>query len=156
MHAVIAHIGGFEGNLAREGMLNAKGPVLDIRGSEIAIHGEGVARIGPAAYEQACDIRGIDRRRLILPSQAGSGDKNSSGGNVSDSGATRGRGSGACSVLNRRAGRNDTRPKESDGTLQILLRHECAHGEQVVNNAAAGPDDSGALAGYVPSDTKAW
>src|SRR5258708_24988804 len=77
-HAVVAHVGDIEAKFAGESMLNAQRPILNIRSTEIAIHGEGVARPGVrgsaterrvpiAALDQPGDAGGIDGGGLIRP-----------------------------------------------------------------------------------------
>src|ERR1700738_5112141 len=123
---VVANIGDVERKFARERMLDAQSPVLYVRGAEITVHGEGVARtrvgssawhIGAvAALNKGRERRGIEGRRLILPihatrprpRQVDGGGENVSNGRLGD------RGNGAIiSHHSHRASRNGS-PSRND------------------------------------------
>src|SRR5882724_4428636 len=117
-----------------------------------------------AALNQGRECRGIDGRSLILPVQAtraGACEGHGGGNSVTDerrsdrcNWAISGHNSHGTSD-DGRAGGNDADTKEDRSALQVLLRQERAHGQDVVNEAAAHANDGGALAGYIPGDAHA-
>src|SRR5713226_1666269 len=154
-YRVIANVGNVESKLARERMLDAQSPVLHVRSSEIAVHGESVARVRRATCHERSKIGGVDGRGLIRPIQAtrtGQREVDGGGENVSDARAT---GRRARGVEDCRAGGNNADAKEYRPALQVLLGQEGAHGDHIVNDAAAEANDGGAVTRDIPGDTHA-
>src|SRR6202045_3062124 len=79
-YSMIANAGDVESQFTGERMLDAESPVLCVRGAEITVHGEGVARtrVGSSAWHigavtalnKGRECSGIDGRRLVLPVHA--------------------------------------------------------------------------------------
>src|SRR6266849_901444 len=171
-HSVVAHVGDVETKLSGESMLDAQRPVHHVRSAEIAIHGEGVARTWIAsdsvsALNSSRYAGGINRSRLVLPGDAdrvaGAGweERDPRREDVPD-GWCSGRRDGAVTThwsrwtsYDRGPGGNDAEAKKSGGILEVLLRHVGAHGQQIVNDAAADADDGRSLASHVPSNPQA-
>src|SRR6266851_5183078 len=142
---MVTHVGDVETKLSGESMLDAQRPVHDVRSAEIAIHGEGVARAWIAsdsvsALNSSRYAGGINRSCLVLPGDAnriaGAGweERDPRGKNVSDS------------WFSNRPAR--AVPSYWSGT-------SCAHGQEIVNDAAAGANDRRSLASHVPSNPQA-
>lgn len=75
-HSMITDVSGFKRQLGGKSVLDAQGPVFNVRSPEIAIHGEGVARawVGSGAVpalNQISNAGGIDSGGLVLPSYGG-------------------------------------------------------------------------------------
>src|ERR1700730_90865 len=175
LRSVIANVGDVERKFAPERMLDAQSPVLYVRGPEITVHREGVARkrvlsstrhVGAvAALNKGREGRGIEGRRLIQPihaTRARPCEVDGGGGSVSD-GRRGDRGNRASIVSpqshrtsrNNGPGRNDAYAKQYRPALQVLLRQERAHGDDVVDDAAAEANDGGAFTRDIPGDTHA-
>src|ERR1700676_66977 len=155
-YSMISNVGDVKRQFARERMLDAQSPVRHVGSAEIAIHGESVARVPRATCHERSKIGGVDGRgliRIIQATRTGQREVDGGGENVSDSGATGGR--GALGVENRCASRNDADAKEYRPALQVLLRQEGATGDYVINDAAANANDGGAVTRDIPSDTHA-
>src|ERR1700731_1059727 len=174
LYRVIANVGDVKRKFARERMLDAQSPILYVGCSEVAIHGEGVARnrvhstrhIGAVtALNKGRERRGIDGRRLVLPVHAtrarpcevDGGGENVSNGRFGDRG-------NRASIISHHSyrtsrngspGRNNAYAKQYRPALQVLLRQEGAHGDDIVNDAAAKANDSGAFTRNIPGDTHA-
>src|SRR5712672_2084597 len=169
---VVADVSNVERQFSRNRVLDAYGPVRNVGRAEIAVHGEGVARtrVGPstwhigavAALNKSGERGAVDGRGLILPVQAtraGACEGQSGGNNVTD--GRRGDWSdraitghnGHGTSRDGRASGHDADAKENRSALQVLLRQERAHGEDVVNKAAAEANDGGGLAGDIPCNT---
>src|SRR5437016_5862980 len=159
-HATIAYISSLQGKFAGEGMLDTNGPVFNVGGTEVAVHGEGVARAGVvgtscmartvSTLDQSSNVSGIDCRGLIHPGNARPRDGDSGCEDV----ANAGRGGRGIAGDNGSAG-GDGAETQRDGILCILLREERVHRQKAVDETPSGADDSGALSGHVPSDPEA-
>src|SRR6266849_8786929 len=167
-HSVVAHVGDVETKLTGESMLDAQRPILHVRRAEIAIHGEGVARTWIAsdsvsALNKSSDVGRINWGGLIHPINACRArlQRDPRRENVSD---------GWCSdrrdwavptywscrtSCDRGPSGNGAEAKKSGAILEVLLGHVSAHGQQIVNDAAAGADDRRSLTSHVPSNPQA-
>src|SRR6266849_2762673 len=170
-HSMVTHVGDVETKLSGESMLDAQRPVHDVRSAEIAIHGEGVARAWIAsdsvsALNSSRYAGGINRSCLVLPGDAnriaGAGweERDPRGKNVSDSWFSNRPARAVPSYwsgtsCDRGPSRNRAKAKKSGAILQVLLRHVSAHGQEIVNDAAAGANDRRSLASHVPSNPQA-
>src|SRR5712692_2746457 len=169
LHSMVANVGHVETKLSGESMLDAQRPVHHVRSAEIAIHSEGVARTWIAsdsvsALNKSSDVGRINWGGLILPGKAAwarSWDGDSRRENVSD-GWFSGRRDGAVPThwsrwtsYDRGPSGNGAEAKKSWAILEVLLRHVSAHGQQIVNDAAASANDRRSLASHVPSNPQA-
>src|SRR5215472_3909056 len=163
LHAVVADVSGIERKLARKGMLYAYRPVLHIGSTEVAIHGEGVARTwgvttgvesyAVAAFGDCADNTWrIDCRGLIHPVKARSRNRDTRGDDLSD--ARTAGWARAGRIKNRSARWNGSHTK-GHGILRVLLRHERAHGQKAVHNAAASADHGSSLPRHIPGYAEA-
>ena len=137
-------------------MLNAERPGADVGGAVIAIHGKDVARTGVSAnavtaLEQpgcsAEDPGGIDLSGAVHPSELRTRQSDARYLDVSNTGSI------AAVYLESGSGGNGSETK-GDGVIGLLLREQGLHVQQVINDAASGPNDSGAFAGDIPSNPK--
>src|SRR6266481_7532311 len=121
-------------------MLDAHSPIRHVGSTEVAIHGEGVARPGVCTdpvttLDQSRYARGINCCGLVLPGNVLRMKRDPRCNYTSDAWAA-GR---TCGVKNRRSRRDRTNAKRHS-ILGVLLRKECVHRQQAVDDADTGSD----------------